>query len=575
MKSFPTDDPIFDTDLRRFLDVRAEELARGIAPASAIAGRISGGLTRSRRREREGLGLALIAAGLLGLACALAVIGARRPNVLASTAETLAATWSPDGSKLAFLALSTESSASGTAVTRGLYLVNADGADMRMLDSEQTSSPWWVPTVSWSPDGTRLVYEVRSDAGLPDASRTDLAVVGIDGTPPLRLTGQGDARLVAWSPKGDRILFERGGTSGSDIFTVAPNGTELLQLTSTGGAGRPIWSPEGSRILYEGGSATWVMAPDGTEQRTLGACCAAGWSADGKAALLDENGSALVVVPLDGHAPETGRLSLGGAWGDRSISPDRSTVAISTAGGIETRGFDGRSGTVTGDGHDAVSGWSPDGAWIAFLGTRPEGTGLFVIPSIGGRPRLVAENASVIGDPWRPGPNPAGAAHLAVAHDGSVLLVSIDGTRIRELVSRVSSVAPGGHMIIDADGPDSDVYSIPLATRLVMTFENRTDETWIVGFPAISLLQNDCAQDGGVGLRLASWLDPAPTVTPALDTPPDACIIAPHTTVSVHQPIFPTGAIHLDVVRQGAAPYQRLGRIYPAIVDFVVASGGS
>src|SRR5205823_4995139 len=64
--------------------------------------------------------------------------------------------WSPDGKTLAFSRPSGQGESGGAAV----YLMNVDGTDARML-APHAYSP------AWSPAGTTLVV-IRSDAGAPD-----------------------------------------------------------------------------------------------------------------------------------------------------------------------------------------------------------------------------------------------------------------------------------------------------------------------------------------------------------------------------------------------------------------------
>ncbi len=86
---------------------------------------------------------------------------------------------------------------------------------------------------------------------------------------------------------------------------------------------------------------------------------------------------------------------------------------------------------------DAVPRWSPDGRWIAYASDRmPEAGqgGLFVVPSAGGEPRLVAESAHSIGDlAWSPdGGRLAYATEVDAGIDNDVVRVTRHGAHKRD-----------------------------------------------------------------------------------------------------------------------------------------------
>lgn len=144
--------------------------------------------------------------------------------------------FSPDGQQVLFTrgpALSPES---------GLYVINRDGSDLRLLVDEPNAEPLFP---RWSPDGQQIVYERFPDDGDPqivviDADGTDQHLVSPEGVQP------------AWSPDGALIAFTSAQTvedPQQDLYTVEPDATGLRRL-ATDIAGGPAWSPDGQQLAY-------------------------------------------------------------------------------------------------------------------------------------------------------------------------------------------------------------------------------------------------------------------------------------------------------------------------------------
>ena len=197
---------------------------------------------------------------------------------------------SPDGRRIAF-----DSDRGGV---RGVYLADADGKNVRRVSPDGFAA---VP--SWSPDGTRLAF-VRAESSSPkawklwtlDLERRDLVQI----TTPRHGEPSGgswfpDGRHLAYSDetglvihdldtKTDRVFqtprppqLVRTPMVSPDgryiIFQVQRNGVWLLELPS--GAMRRVledptaseytWSPDSRRVAYHSGRSgtwgVWIMAP--------------------------------------------------------------------------------------------------------------------------------------------------------------------------------------------------------------------------------------------------------------------------------------------------------------------------
>jgi Tol biopolymer transport system component len=170
--------------------------------------------------------------------------------------------WSPDRRRIAFSRFDLNT------LVSGVYVIDVDGPDgiVRLADG---SNP------GWSPDGSKIVYVAGSflNGGLA------IHVMNADGSNVRRLTfpnnpaqcSQGSSAndlKPDWSPDGQKILFERdihtsedgGFDCGMDGWGYVPNvyvmnadGTGARRLRSLDlriGDGDPAWSPDGRSIAF-------------------------------------------------------------------------------------------------------------------------------------------------------------------------------------------------------------------------------------------------------------------------------------------------------------------------------------
>jgi TolB protein len=184
--------------------------------------------------------------------------------------------WSPDGSRIVFAG-----SVFPTDLLyppEALYLMNADGSDLRLLVSGPAGGSASWP--DWSPDGSKIAYNVV----LGDTSAID--VVDADGSSSVRIStpsaSRGDRR-PHWSPDGKRIAFTRswsaaavGNGTVSQVFVMDADGSNVRQIThDSAGARYPVWSPDGTRLaLIAGDLNGWgIINIDGSGRTSLPVCC--------------------------------------------------------------------------------------------------------------------------------------------------------------------------------------------------------------------------------------------------------------------------------------------------------------
>lgn len=186
--------------------------------------------------------------------------------------------WSPDGSRIAFLAgripmdYQTE-----------LYTMSADGSDVQKavgvtkLRESQDETPHIrglaIAPPMWSPGGERLAFLVAEPVSSFPNRRT-LYTARVDGTEITRIAAT--IGLPAWSPDGEQLAFamavEEGKAGG--IYTVRHDATDLELLLGTQSPNWEVfqvsWSPDGSEILIVSNHGLILVNPEGSVLRVLG-----------------------------------------------------------------------------------------------------------------------------------------------------------------------------------------------------------------------------------------------------------------------------------------------------------------
>jgi len=182
--------------------------------------------------------------------------------------------WSPDGSKIAF-----EAFTGNDSTWFDIFAVAVDGTGLENL-TQSFGGDW---NASWSSDGTRIAFV--SSRKQPVACCVypypymDIFTMNADGSSQARVTDD-DVYDDGpdWSPDGSRIVFSRVTANGTlHLHTVRPDGTQLAPIaTTTDYDQRPKWSPDGTHLAYSSrppgasfGAADWdyeifVIEPDGT-----------------------------------------------------------------------------------------------------------------------------------------------------------------------------------------------------------------------------------------------------------------------------------------------------------------------
>ncbi|MFC1950794.1 hypothetical protein ACFLXN_00090 [Chloroflexota bacterium] len=147
--------------------------------------------------------------------------------------------WSPDGSKIAYVADDGQIYLIGVHVSGIIRLTN---------DTDNNTTP------TWSPDGTKIVYISYSAPG-----NNEIYIIDADGSNQISLTGDyeiSEYKDLTWSPDGSRIAFLGSRfitTIGLtyDLYCMDVDGSNLVNITDDPDYRHsPAWSPDGTEIAF-------------------------------------------------------------------------------------------------------------------------------------------------------------------------------------------------------------------------------------------------------------------------------------------------------------------------------------
>jgi Tol biopolymer transport system component len=302
-----------------------------------------------------------------------------------------------------------------------VYAIDPDTGATTVLTSFTGSPSQGAYEVAFSPDGNTLAFTAQTSGGGPfqlffmDPNGSGVRQVS-------SLTGSQSIYNLLWSPDGSRLVFNLIATDGSiDISTMKPPANTIVTLVKGPGGSNLIrypsaWSPDGRRIAYVDSSSqqsSWSMNADGSGVISLGSTgwSDPAWSPDGTRLLFD-NGPAIEMSAVDGSNARvvatlpgpTGTTAFSPLW-----SPDGRRIAVSDSPFVSNNATNAYILAADGTGLTALAGaagnvlspvWSPDGRYVAYFAFDSGTTGsgrLFVAGGDGTGAHAVS------GDVWTAG----------------------------------------------------------------------------------------------------------------------------------------------------------------------------
>ena len=195
--------------------------------------------------------------------------GSTQVNISNNEAWDSEASWSPDGSRLAFGSYRTG--------PLNIFAMNAEGSDVQQL----TESPAVEGGARWSPDGSRIAFysfraEVAGFMWVMNADGSDPKPILKDLVPSPETACSGGFP-GGWFPDSQRILYRgsQGSTGALQICSVAPDGSDVKVIRSETGTMSyyPALSPDSRKIAFtstrDGNAEIYVMNADGGGLRRL------------------------------------------------------------------------------------------------------------------------------------------------------------------------------------------------------------------------------------------------------------------------------------------------------------------
>lgn len=149
--------------------------------------------------------------------------------------------WSPDGKSVALAQYGDE--------RLHIFVRDLHTGQQKNITAQWVAWQMHFGSPSWSPDGKWLAVTCSQ----PDVEREDVCRMTADGDQLQNLTQEVQgifSALPSWSPRGDKIAFER----DAEIFVMDRNGRNRVRLTGQEegviGDRRPAWSPDGTKIAF-------------------------------------------------------------------------------------------------------------------------------------------------------------------------------------------------------------------------------------------------------------------------------------------------------------------------------------
>jgi Tol biopolymer transport system component len=323
-------------------------------------------------------------------------------------------TWSPDGRQIAFVRVSADN-------TAAIYTVPSLGGQERKLADvvglawTNSEDSYFVPMLSWAPDGEWLAFGEKAASDAP-ARIVRLSLATLEKrpltSPPPGSLGDLEPQV---SPDGRLLAFVRGSARAfgdQDVWVQPLGGGEARRLTSGkyARASALSWTPDGSEVVFSESALRMrriarVPRAGGAPQPVVGV--------GENTVHASVRGSRMVYVQDTPRVMDTWRLPRPGA--SRSPEPPEKVLVSSANAAYSPDGrkvaFEsGRSGVTnvwlsnsdgsrpvqltTSKSYSGTPRWSPDGRRLLFDSLEAGNWDLYVVAADGGIPRRLTQERS-------------------------------------------------------------------------------------------------------------------------------------------------------------------------------------
>lgn len=290
--------------------------------------------------------------------------------------------WLPDGSGLVF-------AASENIMTSQLWEISYPSEVVRRITNDVNQY-----------DGMSITADGKILAVGMDESAFNIWTVAVDGSGSPRQVTSGtkvNNSIADWSKDG-ALYFNSNSDGTGQIWTAGVDGSNPVRITGEALNADPHLTPDGKRIVFNstrgGGVHIWSMDRDGGNpvQITHGAFeVSPRVSSDGQwIVFMGGTGQNIFKVPVEGGEPVQLTTTVSS---DPAISPDGKQIAYRTfdpkAGKQQTfiLPIDGGDPTRTLDIPSGILRWTPDGRGIAYVDEQDGVDNIWVQPLTGGTPR--------------------------------------------------------------------------------------------------------------------------------------------------------------------------------------------
>jgi len=295
-------------------------------------------------------------------------------------------TWSPDGQRVAYHG-SRETVFGPDDVPVGIWISTGDGSTHIQVSHGVSDTTFIQPT--WSPDGTRLAFVSLDHQGEGDnhEHHSTIHIALSDGSQIERaISFPLEIQELAWSPVKEELLITSGDPEdGTHVHVMSSDGTEITEIYQ--GSMTASWSPDGESVAVGNYTSLDILILDLSQDKQNPSATSIGqlamqpieiaWSPDGAHVAITssghyrqgystnlhiiavESGETTVVADSDGWvawprwSPDGQTLLF--AWGDLIRTPQLGICDLwaydVVSGQAEERAI--------GDGFEGLGTWSP------------------------------------------------------------------------------------------------------------------------------------------------------------------------------------------------------------------------